>query len=119
MIRSLNLAPPVAVVFAYREYEAWFLATLSSIAGHYDLPSDVVYEGDVEAKRNVKGWLKAQMRQGIGYNPVIHQKKFTSLIDLEVAYEQSRSFRRLYDAIVELLDAFDAGERGYVSPRKE
>ena len=119
MIRSLNLAPPVAVVFAYREYEAWFLATLSSIAGHYDLPSDVVYEGDVEAKRNVKGWFKSQMRQGIGYNPVIHQKKFTSLIDLEVAYEQSRSFRRLYDAIVELLDAFDAEERGYVSPRKE
>ena len=87
MIRSLNLAPPVAIVFAYREYEAWFLATLSSIAGHYDLPSDVVYEGDVEAKRNVKGWLKAQMRQGIAYNPVIHQKKFTSLIDIEVAYE--------------------------------
>ncbi len=30
-IRSLNLSCPVAIVFAHREYEAWFLASLDSI----------------------------------------------------------------------------------------
>ncbi len=118
-IAPLNLAQPVAIVFAYREYEAWFLASLPTLVGHYNLPKDVVYEGDAEERRDVKGWLKKQMDEGIGYNPVVHQKKFTSLIDLELAYENSRSFRRLYHAIEQLLEAAEKGERGYVSPLAE
>lgn len=59
-IRKLNLRQPVAIVFAHGEYEAWFLASLSTIAGYHGLPKDVVYEGGVENKRDVKGWLKAQ-----------------------------------------------------------
>jgi hypothetical protein len=114
-IRSLNLALPVAIVFAHREYEAWFLASLPTIAGHYNLPSDIVYEKEVESKRDVKGWFQKQM-SGQRYSPTSHQKKFTSLIDLELAYEKSRSFRRLYDAIEELLEAADKAEDGYVSP---
>ena len=77
-IRSLNLAQPVAIVFAHREYEAWFLASLPTIAGHHNLSPDVVYEGDVEAKRDVKGWFKKQMSRD-RYNPSSHQKKLTKL----------------------------------------
>jgi hypothetical protein len=113
----LNLAQPIAIVFAHREYEAWFLASLPTIAGHHGLPSDVVYEGDVERKRDVKGWLTKHKRRD-RYNPTTHQKLFTSLIDLELAYENSRSFRRLYDAVAELLEAAEKGERGYVSPQQ-
>lgn len=115
-IRALGLAQPVAIVFAHREYEAWFLASLSTIAGHEGLPFDVVYQGEVEQKRDAKGWLQAQMPPHSKYNPMSHQKKFTSLIDLELAYENSRSFRRLYHAIAELLEAAQKGERGIVSP---
>ena len=115
-IRSLNLPVPVAIVFANREYEAWFLASLASIAGHYGLPANVVYEGDVEKRRDAKGWLKAQMKRGRHYTPRSHQKRFTSLIDLELAHENSRSFQRLYHAIEQLLEAADKGERGDVSP---
>lgn len=114
-IRLLNLFQPVAIVFAYREYEAWFLASLRTIAGHHNVPSDVVYEGEAESKRDVKGWFKQRM-VGRRYNPTTHQKKFTSLIDLELAYENSRSFRRLYHAIEELLEAAARGEQGFVSP---
>lgn len=114
-IKALNLAQPVAIVFAYREYEAWFLASLPTIAGHHNLPSDVVYQGDPESKRDAKGWLKQRM-VGRRYNPTTHQKKFTSLIDLELAYENSRSFQRLYHAIEQLLEAAETGDRGYVSP---
>lgn len=60
-IRKFNLLQPVAIVFANREYEAWFLASLPSIAGHHGLPADVVYEGEVETKRDAKGWLRHQM----------------------------------------------------------
>ena len=116
-IRALNLPQPVAIVFAHREYEAWFLASLPTIVGHHGLPSNVVYEGDVEGKRDVKGWLRSQMPHR-KYNPIPYQKRFTSLIDLELAYENSRSFRRLYDAMAELLEAAEKGQRGYVSPQQ-
>jgi len=115
-IRVLNLAVPVAIVFAHREYEAWFLASLPSIVGHYGLPKDVVYPGDVEKKRDAKGWLKARMKRNEQYDPISHQKRFTSLIDLELAHSNSRSFRRLYHAIEQLLEAADKPERGYVTP---
>jgi hypothetical protein len=122
-IQPLNLAVPVAIVFAHREYEAWFLASLPTIAGHHGLPADVLYEGEVESKRDVKGWLRQQMSRN-RYNPTSHQKKFTSLIELELAYDclrpaplgNYRSFRRLYHAIEQLLEAAEKGERGYVSP---
>ena len=78
----------------------------------------MVYEGEVEGKRDVKGWLRHQMPRR-KYSPTTHQRRFTSLIDLELAYENSRSFRRLYHAIEQLLEAFDGGERGYVSPLQE
>ena len=116
-IAPLGLAQPVAIVFAYREYDAWFLASLPTIAGHHDLPKNLVYEGEVETKRDVKGWLTKQMNKGIGYNPILHQKKFSSLIDIEQGYERSRSFRRLYDGVADLLDVAEKGERGYVSPQ--
>ena len=48
-----------------------------------------------------------------------HQRKFTSLIDIELAYENSRSFQRLYDAVAELLEAAEKGARGVVTPLSE
>jgi len=54
-------------------------ASLPTIAGHYGLPKDVVYEGDVERKRDVKGWLRTQMPQGRKYTPTYSKPA----IDLE------------------------------------
>ena len=45
--RPLRLPFPVSVVCAKCEYEAWFLASLESIRGSYDIPQDVEYEGEV------------------------------------------------------------------------
>lgn len=118
-IRSLQFPQPVAIVFAYREYEAWFLASLPTIAGHYGLPPNLVYEGEVEERRNAKGWLNQRMKSNKRYNPTAYQKKFSNLIDLDLAYDKSRSFRRLYHAIEELIEGAEKGERGYVTPQKE
>jgi hypothetical protein len=47
-IRLLAPNLPVAVVFAHREYEAWFLASLPSLAGRNGLPPDAFYRDEVE-----------------------------------------------------------------------
>ena len=118
-LRPFNLAQPVAIVFAYREYETWFLASLPTIAGHYNLPANLTYDKEVEAKRAAKEWLDYHMRPKLTYKERIHQAKFTQLLDIELAFEHSRSFRRLYHAIEELVEAVEKGERGVVTPIKE
>lgn len=118
-IRKLNLVPPVAIVFAHREYETWFLASLPTIAGHYNLPANLTYDKEVEAKRGAKEWLDYHMRPQSTYKERFHQAKFSQLIDIELAYDNSRSFQRLYDAVAELLEAAEKGERGVVTPLSE
>jgi hypothetical protein len=116
-IRSLNLSCPVAIVFAHREYEAWFLASLDSIARQFHLlPADLTYGGDVEGIRDVKGWFTRQMPPGRAYKETIHQTSLTTWMDLDVACQNSRSFRRLCDAVEELLTMSANNQRGQVTP---
>ncbi len=116
-VRQLRSTTPIAVAFAHREYEAWFLASLATIAGSYGLSPDLVYDGDVEGRRGVKEWLTRQMPRGQGYKETIHQVKFTSRIDLDHASCRSRSFRRLCHAVEQLVQAADIHHaRGYVTP---
>lgn len=103
-IRDARLPFPVAVVFARREYEAWFLASIESIAPHVEaLPDELRYEGEPEAPRDAKGWITAQMPAGRSYKPTTDQKRFTGLLDLDLARARSRSFRRLCHAVEELV----------------
>jgi hypothetical protein len=104
-VRQLHLRCPVAIVLAHREYEAWFLASLDTLAGSHDLPADLVFEGDVESIRDAKGWLTAHKPAGRAYRPAVEQASFTSLMDLDLAQRRSRSFRRLCHALEELIQA--------------
>ncbi len=65
-LRGYGLPFPVAVVLARREYEAWFLASLPSIAAETtDLPDDAHYPGEPEKPRDCKAPLRALMPQGV------------------------------------------------------
>ncbi len=116
-IRNLHLCSPVAVVFAHREYEAWFLASMKAIARNNAdrLPPNLRYEGDVEGRRGVKEWLTHQMPPGRKYNPAVDQAGFTNLIDIDLTQERSRSFRRLCHAVQELVQMSDDSQHR-VSP---
>lgn len=84
----------VSVVLANREYEAWFLAAAVSLHGQrgfaFDSPSDF----DPERPRDAKGWLAERMVSG-AYHPKVDQPAFSALIDLQQAFDGSRSFRKL------------------------
>lgn len=112
---ALMLPCPVALVLAHREYEAWFLASLPTIAGNYDLPANLVYQGAFEGRRDVKGWLSDQMPPGKIYKETIHQVKMTNSLDIDLALS-SRSFQRFYHAVEELVCTAGVAERGYATP---
>lgn len=111
-IRQIKPRCPVAIAFAHREYEAWFLSSIETIARNRpdSFPLNVKYEGDAESRRGVKEWLTHQMISGRRYKPVLDQAGFTNLMDIESAYRHSRSFRRFCHAIKELVQSEGCAE---------
>lgn len=105
-IRTIGELPfSVMVVCAKREYEAWFLASLPSIQ------PGRLYPDDPEARRGAKEWLQ----RAFGYREVRDQSRYTNVLDISLASERSRSFRRLCHAFVELIAATQTG-RPIVTP---
>lgn len=87
----------VAVVFANREYEAWFIASAESLHGFRGFscrPKDIQVAAEVP--RNAKGWMRERMSSG-AYGETTDQPAFSARFDLEQAYARSRSFRKLCD----------------------
>lgn len=84
----------ISVVLANREYEAWFIAAAQSLHGQRGFnvgPGDAI---DPETPRNAKGWIKAHMAGG-AYGETTDQPAFSARMDLQAAYDRSRSFRKL------------------------
>jgi len=121
-IRSLSPTLPVAIVFAHREYEAWLLASIETIAqqkGHkYHFKPEFLQApsvpADVESIRDAKGWISSRMVHGHRYRETIHQPGMTNSIDFTRAAQRSRSFRRFLHAVELLVQ--HAGQQGFVSP---
>lgn len=95
----------VQVVIAWREYEAWFLAAADSLRSHPAVRHDAIPPANPEGKRDAKHELEKLMVES--YKETLHQAKFSALIDLAQAKQNSRSFRRLVHA-VELLATADS-----------
>lgn len=84
----------LSVVLANREFEAWFIAagaSLQGIRGFSNLPGDAL---NAEVPRNAKGWMRQRMRSQT-YSEILDQPAFTAKFDLQEAYDNSRSFRKL------------------------
>jgi hypothetical protein len=82
------------VILANHEYEAWFIAAAHSLNGvrGFKLPADEVVDPDV--LHDAKGWVDRHM-DGRSYREVLDQPAFTAKFDLQQAFYNSRSFRKL------------------------
>ncbi|MBV8046542.1 MAG: DUF4276 family protein [Paludibacterium sp.] len=83
----------VSVVIAKREYEAWFIAAAPSLNG----ARGFIYDGiqmDAEEPRNAKGWMSEHM-PGKSYKEIMDQPALSAAMDLQQAFDGSRSFRKL------------------------
>ena len=94
-----------AVVMAYREYEAWFLASIESLRGIRGIRSDATSHPQPEVPKGAKGQLELRMDEGRSYNEPADQPAFSAVFDMKATYEKCRSFRHLVKAFGELAAA--------------
>lgn len=87
-----------SMVFAKCEYEAWFLASVETLAEN--IPP---YDGDPEEPRDCKGTLEEYLGLAFPYDERADQPRYTSKIDLNLVYKRCRSFRKLVKDVEVLL----------------
>ena len=105
--RAAETRPDLAtyVVLPVREFEAWFLAGASGLAGRYGLPVDLKPPPDPESIRGAKEWFSERMPQGAPYQPTAHQAGFAHHFDLAAARAASRSFAKVCRDVATILSS--------------
>lgn len=96
LARAAAVAPHrhISVVLANKEYEAWFIASCTSLHGCRTFSYTGPHNFDPEGIRDAKGWMRARMGCGT-YRELTDQAGFSAQMDLHSARERSRSFRKL------------------------
>lgn len=94
---------PADVVIAYREYETWFLASISSLRGRYGIAANATEPVNPESKRDAKGALEAFMPVERVYSETGDQPGMSAVFDMALAHRNNRSFRKLVKAVGEVL----------------
>jgi hypothetical protein len=92
----------IGVVLAMREYEAWFLASLSSLRGIRGIRTDAEPPDKPESMRGAKAKLESYMTHGSTYSPRTDQPALTESLDIELA-RRAYSFDKLARECVRLL----------------
>ncbi len=87
---------PIAVVLAKREFEAWFLAALESLAGKRGLTGEPPELADPEAIRDAKGRLTQLMQGTRAYSATTDQPALAKLFDVHTARRRSDSFDKCW-----------------------
>jgi Domain of unknown function (DUF4276) len=94
---------PVAVVYAKREFEAWFLAAAESLRGQRGLPDDLTPPGAPENIRGAKEWLAKRMPGSRGYSEASDQPALAASFDMNAA-RRADSFDKCFREFVRLLN---------------
>ena len=97
-------ALPTSVVFACREFEAWFLGAKESLRGVRGIRDDASSPADPEAIRGAKERLSANMA-GRRYIEVDDQPALAKKIDLAQAQASCPSFTRFVREVYRLADS--------------
>ena len=91
----------IEVVLAKREYEAWFVSAIESIAGFRGIHPDVSAPQDPESIGGAKEWLQDRMRGS--YRPTADQAALTARFDMALARERCPSFDKMWRATASVL----------------
>lgn len=95
----------ISVVFAKHEYEAWFIAAISSLRGKRGIGKTVDSPNDPESIRGAKEFMEKQMEKDRNYSETVDQPALTDLFDLNEARQKSSSFDKFYREIERILSS--------------
>ena len=84
----------VGVIVAHHEFEAWFLASLSSLQGRRGISEEAHFDGNPDEVVNPKRVISHHMVGSRTYIETVDQAPLAQLMSLELA-DRSRSFRKL------------------------
>ncbi|MHA1652978.1 MAG: DUF4276 family protein [Candidatus Thorarchaeota archaeon] len=122
-ISTWSVGAPVAIAIAQREFEAWLIASIDSIAGKHlegcnGIRRGVSFGGTPDTIADPKEWLSQHLQQRPGrpfrkYKETKHAREMSKHVDVTLATKRSRSFRRLVHAVEQVV--MNMGH-GYVSP---
>lgn len=99
--RSARPDIPVGVVLAKREFEAWFLGSLESLAPDFRVVPGKGLQRDPEDISGAKERLGELL--GIYYSETIDQPAMTAKFDMDAAKEKCPSFEKCWRTVAELL----------------
>lgn len=85
----------ISLVLAHHEFEAWFLASASSLKGCCRLSDQIEDHPTPEEVRDCKGWLDASMPGTAKYSETADQPALAARFDLTLALK-APSFEKLY-----------------------
>ena len=91
----------IEVVLAKREYEAWFISAIESIAGFRGIHPDVSAPQDPESIGGAKERLQDRMHDS--YRPTADQDGLTARFDMALARKRSPSFDKMWRATAAVL----------------
>ena len=94
---------PCSVVMAVMEYEAWFLATIESLRGKSGIKIDANSVSGPESIRGAKEAIERNMEKGFAYMETTNQPAFTAIFDMQTAFKQCRSFRKMVMSFGDLI----------------
>jgi hypothetical protein len=86
----------VSVVLAHREFEAWFLASASSLKGRSGLSDSVEDHSTPEEVQDCKGWLREWKAAASKYEEPVDQPSLAAAFDVAIARRRAPSFDKLY-----------------------
>jgi hypothetical protein len=115
-IRQSRPDLPTSLVLAHREFEAWFLGSIASIAGKRGLPRTLQPPPDPEAIRACKEWLSRQMSYGEAYDETRDQPALTAVFDINAARASCPSFDKCHRELSSLLQRVAAVTPGFLPP---
>lgn len=101
-----QIVPHIAVRFALmvKEFETLFLVdetTTRRVLKH--IPGDTIFPQNAESVRDAKGWLSKALPKGLSYKPTTHQERISAQVDLTLLRQQSPSYQRFEQALLDLI----------------
>jgi hypothetical protein len=113
LARALKARPDrrIYLVLAHHEYEAWFLASASSLKRCCHLADDIEDHPTPENVQDCKGWLEESMPHTSKYSETADQAALTAVFNITLA-RRAPSFDKLYRDFERIcLEARDAQEQ--------